>query len=335
MNRSACWRSRAGKCGSRARTRSTFLNWVRPNSTSSPTTSRWPRPCSTRPGSSGHAPAVSQRRHRQVVLPEAGAERCPRVAADDHRHHPERDHLQRPGGGRYRPRGVGRQPRVPGPAPVALPRSRPRVRGRAPDRPRPSAGRRVRRGAHGGAPAAETCSPSSAWSPTRRPPATGDCTSTCASRSGGTPPRCGPRRWRWPGSWNDGIPSSSPPTGGRRSEGSGSSSISTRTPPTRPCSGRGSPDPAPAARSRRPSPGTRLPMSSPTTSPSGWCPSGCGRRGDPWAEIGDRPQSLQPLLDLAERDRAAGLHDAPWPPEYPKGADEPTRVAPSRAKKQA
>jgi DNA ligase D len=57
--------------------------------------------------------------------------------------------------------------------------------------------------------------------------------------------------------------------------------------------------------------------------------------GDPWAEIGDRPQSLQPLLDLAERDRAAGLHDAPWPPEYPKGADEPTRVAPSRAKKQS
>jgi DNA ligase D len=57
------------------------------------------------------------------------------------------------------------------------------------------------------------------------------------------------------------------------------------------------------------------------------------RRGDPWALIGREPQSLQPLLQLAERDRAAGLHDAPWPPEYPKGADEPTRVAPSRAKK--
>jgi DNA ligase D len=57
------------------------------------------------------------------------------------------------------------------------------------------------------------------------------------------------------------------------------------------------------------------------------------RRGDPWAEIGKNPQSLQPLLDLAERDKATGLHDAPWPPEYPKGADEPTRVAPSRAKK--
>ncbi len=57
------------------------------------------------------------------------------------------------------------------------------------------------------------------------------------------------------------------------------------------------------------------------------------RRGDPWSGMADEPQSLLPLLDLAERDRAAGLRDAPWPPEYPKGADEPTRVAPSRAKK--
>jgi hypothetical protein len=45
------------------------------------------------------------------------------------------------------------------------------------------------------------------------------------------------------------------------------------------------------------------------------------------------PQSLQPLLDMAARDRENGLHDAPWPPEYPKQPDEPPRVAPSRAKK--
>ena len=57
------------------------------------------------------------------------------------------------------------------------------------------------------------------------------------------------------------------------------------------------------------------------------------RRGDPWKGIADRPQSLQPLLDMAARDRADGLHDAPWPPEYPKQPDEPTRVSPSRAKK--
>ncbi|HEY3810246.1 MAG TPA: non-homologous end-joining DNA ligase [Acidimicrobiales bacterium] len=57
------------------------------------------------------------------------------------------------------------------------------------------------------------------------------------------------------------------------------------------------------------------------------------RRGDPWASMVDHPQSLQPLLDLATRDRDNGLHDAPWPPEYPKQPDEPMRVAPSRAKK--
>jgi DNA ligase D-like protein (predicted polymerase) len=57
------------------------------------------------------------------------------------------------------------------------------------------------------------------------------------------------------------------------------------------------------------------------------------RRGDPWAGIADQPQSLQPLLDMAAQDRANGLRDAPWPPEYPKQPDEPTRVAPSRAKR--
>jgi DNA ligase D len=57
------------------------------------------------------------------------------------------------------------------------------------------------------------------------------------------------------------------------------------------------------------------------------------RRGDPWMDMAEAPQSLLPLLALAERDRANGLHDAPWPPEYPKQPDEPSRVAPSRAKK--
>jgi DNA ligase D len=57
------------------------------------------------------------------------------------------------------------------------------------------------------------------------------------------------------------------------------------------------------------------------------------RDGDPWAGIADPPQSLEPLLALHERDRANGLHDAPWPPVYPKMPDEPPRVAPSRARK--
>ncbi len=56
-------------------------------------------------------------------------------------------------------------------------------------------------------------------------------------------------------------------------------------------------------------------------------------RGDPWADIATSPQSIEPLLDMAARDKEAGLHDAPWPPQYPKMPDEPPRVAPSRAKK--
>jgi DNA ligase D len=63
-------------------------------------------------------------------------------------------------------------------------------------------------------------------------------------------------------------------------------------------------------------------------------PERLAANGDPWEAIGDAPQSLEPLLELHERDRAAGLMDAPWPPVYPKQPDEPPRVAPSRARKE-
>jgi DNA ligase D len=55
--------------------------------------------------------------------------------------------------------------------------------------------------------------------------------------------------------------------------------------------------------------------------------------GDPSAAIDDVEFSLQPLLDLAARDERDGLGDEAWPPNFPKAAGEPTRVAPSRAKK--
>ncbi len=62
-------------------------------------------------------------------------------------------------------------------------------------------------------------------------------------------------------------------------------------------------------------------------------PTLVAERGDPWATIDDDLQSLDPLLAWHERDRADGLTDAPWPPVYPKMPNEPSRVAPSRAKK--
>ncbi|MBV9100775.1 MAG: non-homologous end-joining DNA ligase [Candidatus Dormibacteraeota bacterium] len=62
-------------------------------------------------------------------------------------------------------------------------------------------------------------------------------------------------------------------------------------------------------------------------------PQRVAEHGDPWAPMSAHPQSLEPLLALHERDRAAGLVDAPWPPVYPKMPGEPPRVAPSRARK--
>ena len=62
-------------------------------------------------------------------------------------------------------------------------------------------------------------------------------------------------------------------------------------------------------------------------------PERLDRLGDPWQDIDEAPQSLEPLLAMHERDRANGLHDAPWPPVYPKMPDEPPRVAPSRARR--
>ena len=63
-------------------------------------------------------------------------------------------------------------------------------------------------------------------------------------------------------------------------------------------------------------------------------PGRVAERGDPWASMADRPQSLAPLLELHEEDMAAGLMDAPWPPVYPKQPNEPPRVAPSRARQE-
>jgi bifunctional non-homologous end joining protein LigD len=55
-------------------------------------------------------------------------------------------------------------------------------------------------------------------------------------------------------------------------------------------------------------------------------------RGDAWEGIDDDAGSLEPLLDLAKQQKEAGLDDAPWPPHFEKGADEPTRAQPSKLK---
>jgi hypothetical protein len=52
--------------------------------------------------------------------------------------------------------------------------------------------------------------------------------------------------------------------------------------------------------------------------------------GDPHAAIDEVRHSLEPLLEMYERDEAEGVGDMPYPPDYPKMPGEPKRVQPSR-----
>ncbi|MDJ0848403.1 MAG: DNA polymerase domain-containing protein [Myxococcota bacterium] len=61
-------------------------------------------------------------------------------------------------------------------------------------------------------------------------------------------------------------------------------------------------------------------------------PARLADRGDPMEGIDDEPGSLEALLEVSARHEAEGLGDAPWPPHYRKGDDEPERVQPSRRK---
>ena len=54
--------------------------------------------------------------------------------------------------------------------------------------------------------------------------------------------------------------------------------------------------------------------------------------GDPHAEMDASAGSLEKLLELADKDEAEGLGDAPWPPHFQKMDGEAPRVAPSRAR---
>jgi bifunctional non-homologous end joining protein LigD len=57
--------------------------------------------------------------------------------------------------------------------------------------------------------------------------------------------------------------------------------------------------------------------------------------GDPHAAMDQHAGSLDALLELAAKDEAGGLGDAPWPPHFRKMEGEAARVAPSKARKKA
>jgi DNA ligase D-like protein (predicted polymerase) len=62
-------------------------------------------------------------------------------------------------------------------------------------------------------------------------------------------------------------------------------------------------------------------------------PARLRERGDPAAGIDGEAGTLDALLALSDRQLAAGMPDAPWPPHYEKQAGEAPRVMPSRRRR--
>jgi DNA ligase D-like protein (predicted polymerase) len=93
--------------------------------------------------------------------------------------------------------------------------------------------------------------------------------------------------------------------------------------------------PTPEARVSCPLEWTEIPDADPMDLTLDTVPGRFATVGDPGAGIDEHPGSLDSLLALADRQKASGATDAPWPPHFPKGENEPARVAPSRAKKVA
>ena len=90
--------------------------------------------------------------------------------------------------------------------------------------------------------------------------------------------------------------------------------------------------PLPDARVSTPLHWHEVPDSNPADFTMLTIPERFAKAGNPHADMDATPGSLEKLLELADKDQAAGLGDAPWPPHFRKMEGEAPRVAPSRAK---
>ena len=88
--------------------------------------------------------------------------------------------------------------------------------------------------------------------------------------------------------------------------------------------------PTPDARVSAPLDWEEVPVCQPGAFTIDTMPARFAERGDLWQGIDQPAGSLAPLLELAARDKAAGVPDAPWPPHFSKQAGEPPRVQPSK-----
>ena len=264
------------------------------------------------------AQALRRRRRGRAVLPEARARQAARLAAHGDAVVSVGPHRRGGGGRRRRGPRVDRQPRLHRAAPAPGARRRPRPSRRAARRSRSGPGRRVGRRAPGRAGGEGAARASWACAAGRRPAARAACTSTCASQP----------RWTF--------------TEVRRAALALSREIERRAPTLATSKwwkeerhgvfldyNQNAKDRTTcSAYSVRPLPDARV------SAPLTWDEVAGLRAGrlhgadDAGALRGDRrsaraawtppPGSLDALLELAARDEAAGLGDAPWPPHFRK-----------------
>jgi DNA ligase D-like protein (predicted polymerase) len=90
--------------------------------------------------------------------------------------------------------------------------------------------------------------------------------------------------------------------------------------------------PLPDARVSTPLSWEEVPVCDPAEFTLFTVPARFAKIGDPHKDIDSAPGSLEKLLELAARDEASGLKDAPWPPHFRKMDGEGARVMPSRAR---
>jgi bifunctional non-homologous end joining protein LigD len=88
--------------------------------------------------------------------------------------------------------------------------------------------------------------------------------------------------------------------------------------------------PVPDARVSTPLTWAEVPTCDPAEYTIDTVPARFAALGDPWAGMDEAAGSLDGLLELAARDEAAGVPDAPWPPHYEKQTGEAPRVQPSK-----
>ena len=300
-----------------------------------------PRPLLPRGGGRGPGPsaratddaeAVRRRGRRRVLLPEAGAEGGAGVASDRHRPLPERAQRARAVRQRRRPSRLGGEPRGDRLQSLAGAPRRPRPPRRAARRPgpdargllgrRPQGGdgrpRRPRRARSGGLPQDLRL----ARHPRQR--AGGARAGLHRGAAGGPGPR---PRGRAPG----------PEAGDQQVVEGGAPRGLRRLQPERPRPHRGlrllgapggrRPRLLPARVGRGPR------RRSGRASARHRAGAAQGASAIPRPRSTGTPGSLESLLELAARDEAEGLGDAPWPPHFAKQRGEPKRVQPSKAKK--